>query len=179
MPPLSRRQFLAAPAGPCVAVALGGLVAVAATAQEADKAPPKASPKVRDKGPRLDLELVKQFVGEAHRDLDKVRALWEKHPTLLNASWDWGGGDWETALGGAAHTGRKNIVLFLLDKGARLDVFAAAVLGKLEFVKAAVAAFPGVVDAPGPHGIPLLAHAKAGKEDAAAVVQYLESLKRA
>ncbi len=26
-------------------------------------------------------------------------------PALLNAAWDWGGGDFETALAGAAHRG--------------------------------------------------------------------------
>ena len=119
---------------------------------------------------------MRDFVGAAHRDLDKVKALWEKQPAVINASWDWGGGDWETALGAAAHTGRRAIALFLLEKGDRLDVFAAAMLGKLEVVKAAVALFPGTEKVLG-QAIPLLAHAKAGKDEAAGVVQYLESLK--
>src|SRR5262245_46731283 len=166
----SRRQFLAAGA-PAAALAFGGL------AHAAD--PPAPSPKPKDKGPRLDLDMVRDFVGVAHRDLDKVKTLFEQQPALLNAAWDWGGGDWETALGAAAHTGRKNIALFLREKGARLDIFAAAMLGRLDVVKAAIAAFPGTEKVLGPHGIPLLAHAKAGKEDAAAVVTYLESLKPA
>lgn len=133
-------------------------------------------PKMKDKGPRLDLDMVKEFVGVAHRDLEKVKELYDRQPALLNASWDWGGGDWETALGAAAHTGRRNIAEFLLNKGARLDIFAAAMLGKLELVKAAIALFPGTEKVLGPHGIPLLAHAKAGKEVAEPVVKYLESL---
>ena len=63
----------------------------------------------------------------------------------MNAAWDWGGGDWETGLGAAAHVGRRDIALFLLDHGARLDVFAAAMLGYLDVVQAAVAARPDVV----------------------------------
>ena len=37
-------------------------------------------------------------------------ALLDEQPGLLNATWDWGGGDFETALGGAAHMGRRDIV---------------------------------------------------------------------
>ena len=45
----------------------------------------------------------------------------------MNASWDWGGGDWETGLGAAAHMGRRDIAELLLGRGARLDLFAAAI----------------------------------------------------
>jgi len=31
-----------------------------------------------------------------------IKKLLEREPLLLNASIDWGGGDWETALGGAS-----------------------------------------------------------------------------
>lgn len=168
---ISRRHFVTTGVPTGAALALGGI----ALGQEQ----PKPAAKAKDKGPRLDLDMVKDFVGVAHRDLDKVKALYEQQPALLNAAWDWGGGDWETALGAAAHTGRRPIALFLLEKGARLDLFAAAMLGKLELVKAAIALFPGTEKVLGPHGIPLLAHAKAGKEDAAEVAKYLESLKTA
>jgi hypothetical protein len=53
--------------------------------------------------PRLDPELVREFVGKAHGDLGRVRELLQAQPRLVNAAWDWGGGDWETALGAAAH----------------------------------------------------------------------------
>lgn len=124
----------------------------------------------------LNAELVKQFVYNAHNNLDKVAELLEHEPGLLNAAWDWGNGDWETSLGAAAHMGRRDIALYLLDKGARIDVFAAAMLGKLEIVKAIVTDDPRVLHAPGPHTIPLLAHAQAGGEHSAEVVRYLESL---
>lgn len=127
-----------------------------------------------DKNLPLEAELVKDMVYHAHGDLDKVKALLEQEPKLANACWDWGGGDWESALGAAAHVGRRDIALLLLDRGARIDLFAAAMLGKLEIVKAILESQPEAASAPGPHGIPLLAHAKAGGEQAAEVVRYLE-----
>jgi hypothetical protein len=59
-----------------------------------------------------------------------------------------------------------------------MDLFAAAMLGKVEIVRAAVEAFPGAHKSLGPHKIPLIAHAKAGGPAAAAAVQYLEELTR-
>jgi hypothetical protein len=49
-------------------------------------------------------------------------------------------------------------------------------MGQLDAVKAFVAARPGIQRTLGPHGITLMAHAKAGGTDAAAVVQFLASL---
>jgi hypothetical protein len=122
----------------------------------------------------LDAELVQAFVSNAHGDLDTVRELLEREPALVNATWDWGGGDWETGLGAAAHMGRRDIASFLLEHGARLDIFAAAMLGETEIVRAMLTAFPPLREAPGPHGIPLLAHAKAGGAEAREVVALLE-----
>lgn len=117
----------------------------------------------------------KAFVDAAHRDLDRVKELLSDDNTLANATVDWGGGDWETALGACSHTGRREIAEHLLAHGARMDVFAAAMLGKLDAVKALLAASPAARDFPGPHGISLLAHAEAGGEEAATVVAYLQS----
>lgn len=121
-------------------------------------------------------ELVNQFVRDAHGDFDSVKKLLEKEPALVNSSWDWGGGDWETGLGAAAHMGRKDIAEFLLNKGARIDLFAAAMLGKLEIVQAVVNDNPAVVNEKGPHGIPLMTHAKKGGKESAAVVKFLQSV---
>ena len=95
----------------------------------------------------------------------------EAQPALVNATWDWGGGDWETGLGGASHIGSRAVAEYLLSKGARMDVFCAAMLGKIEIVKGFLADDPKVVDLKGPHGISLLRHAQAGKQDA--VVELL------
>ena len=124
----------------------------------------------------LPADLVHSFVGVAHGDLARVQALLAQEPRLTHACWDWGGGDFETALGSAAHTGQREIALFLLSKGARLDLFTAAMLGRLEVVQAVLTAFPEALHVPGPHGIPLLQHAKAGGSEAEAVVHYLENI---
>jgi hypothetical protein len=119
--------------------------------------------------------LVYQFVGAAHGDAEKVGALLEEHPALLNAVADMGQGDWESALGAAAHMGRRDIATLLLERGARLDLlFLAAMLDEVELVQAILKVFPEARRAPGPHGIPLIAHAKAS--GASRVINYLESL---
>jgi hypothetical protein len=123
----------------------------------------------------LDPGLVQAFVGNAHADLEAVRAALAEQPTLVNAAWDWGGGDWETGLGAAAHTGRRDIAELLLAQGARMDIFAAAMLGEVEIVQAMLSAHPEMRDAKGPHTIPLRAHAEAGGEQARAVLQLLDS----
>jgi hypothetical protein len=125
--------------------------------------------------PPLDRDLVQSFVANAHGDLETVQKLLEAEPALVNAAWDWGGGDWETGLGAAAHMGRRDIALFLLERGARLDLFAAAMLGETEVVRGILGRFPEMRDAKGPHGIPLLEHARAGGEQAREVVQLLEA----
>lgn len=126
--------------------------------------------------PALEIGLVQEFVAKAHGDLDRVKELFAQQRSLINATWDWGGGDFETALGAASHMGRRDIAEFLLANGARLDLFAATMLGKLEIVKAALTAFPDAINIPGPHGIPLIAHATAGGDEAKAVLEYLEFL---
>jgi hypothetical protein len=131
----------------------------------------------KQKPPPTDPTLVEEFVSVAHGKYEDVAKMLAAHPSLVNATWDWGGGDWETGLGGAAHMGRRKIALHLLEAGARLDVFAAAMLGYLDVVQAAVARDPGIVHVPGPHGIPLIAHAKAGRKDATAVLEFLASLR--
>ena len=129
-----------------------------------------------DSIPALKGSLVQEFVSNAHGDLNRVQELLTQEPKLINATWDWGGGDFETALGAASHMGRRDIAEFLLKHGARLDLFAATMLGRLDIVKAALKAFPDAIHTPGPHGIPLIAHATAGGEDAIEVLKYLESL---
>ena len=127
----------------------------------------------QERPPALDPDAVREFVVAGHGDLDAVRAALDGEPGLLNACWDWGGGDFETALGGASHMGRRDIAEFLLERGARLDVFAAAMLDMDDVVRAVLAADPAARDSLGPHGIPLVAHARAGGADR--VVALLES----
>ena len=126
--------------------------------------------------PALELDLVQEFVAKAHGDFARVKEMLAQKPGLINATWDWGGGDFETALGAASHMGDVEIANYLLERGARLDLFAAAMLGKLDIVKAALTAYPSAVNIPGPHGISLIAHAQAGGDDAKSVLEFLEAL---
>jgi ankyrin repeat protein len=125
----------------------------------AGSAPQNATrPREPERSPRLDLAMVNEFVIAGHGNLDKVKQMLVEQPKLVNAAWDWGGGDWETALGGASHTGHSDIAKFLLSQGARIDSFCAAMLGEREVVRALVAANPSVATAGGPHGLTLLYH---------------------
>jgi hypothetical protein len=128
---------------------------------------------MEDKPPQLDPALVGEFVLKAHGDIEVVTRLLAQEPELLNAAWDWGGGDWETALGAASHVGQREIALFLLERGARMDVFAAAMLGETEVVRAMLTSQPSLRDSLGPHGIPLVAHAEKGGEQAREVLELL------
>ena len=127
-----------------------------------------------ERPPPLEPELVGEFVLKAHGDLGVVKQLLEEEPALVNAAWDWGGGDWETGLGAASHVGRRDIAEYLLERGARMDVFAAAMLGETEIVRAMLEAQPSLRDARGPHGIPLVAHAEAGGDAAREVLELMQ-----
>lgn len=182
---LSRRSFLASSSSLCVIGAAAAPVFLAQCGWAQTPAAPPAGEnpietmiaKMRQqKGPPLDESLVKELVYWAHSDLEKVKAVIDREPRIINCALDWGGGDHETALGAASHMGRRDIALFLLDHNARLDIFAATMLGKLDIVKAALSAWPHLLQTPGPHGIPLIKHAQAGGEEAQAVLEYLQGL---
>jgi hypothetical protein len=124
----------------------------------------------------LDKELVKEFVIKCHGDLNRTKEMLAQQPALLNASWDWGGGDFETGLEGAGHVGSREIAEFLLQKGARMNIFCAAMLGKIEIVRSVLTAFPELKTSKGPHGLQLLHHARKGGEQSKEVLDYLVSI---
>ncbi len=136
--------------------------------------------------PAMSDDLVSEMVGAAHARYDRVKELVEARPELANATWDWGFGDIESAVGAAAHMGRRDIVEVLMKHGARPDIFTYAMLGELEVVKAMITASPGIQSKLGPHGITLLEHAQSrlrfddlSKEElqkTQAMVEYLEEL---
>lgn len=136
----------------------------------------QSQPALPERPPALAPALVNEFVVKAHTDLAATKALLLEQPRLLNATWDWGGGDFETGIGGAGHMGSREIAEYLISQGARLDVFVAAMLGKVEIVRALLTTWPGLLHSKGPHGISLLRHAHAGGEPARQVVDYLRSL---
>jgi hypothetical protein len=184
--PISRRSFTTLTAG----FVLGSASDLGAADDPKPKAPPgpTEAPFERDykapgfqpswKKPQVNRLLVQDFVIFAHSDLDMTKQLLDKEPALLNAAMDWGAGDWETALGGASHMGRRDIAEFLLDRGARIDIFCAAMLGLLDAVKAFLTLQPKLIDAKGPHGFSLHFHAQVGQKDAEKVLDYLQSVKK-
>ena len=131
---------------------------------------------VTDFFPTQSPELAREVVTVSHFSLKRVKELVEARPSLARASWDWGFGDWETALGAASHMGNRPIAEYLIAKGARPSLFSATMFGHLAVVKAFVESQPGVQSIRGPHSISLLAHAKAGGEPSRPVLDYLTSL---
>jgi hypothetical protein len=136
--------------------------------------------------PSINDSMASGIVGASHGNFDKVKELVNSRPELAGASWDWGFGDWETALGAASHVGRRDIAEFLMSNGARPDIFTYAMLGMLNSVKEIIETVPGIQTHGGPHGITLLQHAKNRLEDknisagdaanVKNVISYLESL---
>lgn len=176
--PVSRRQFVR------TVPAFGAFTVSAAHAHAQQPpaagpvwpAPPPADAWRDESFPSQHPHLAREIVGVAHRDLARVKEFVRAHPSLAKASWDWGYGDWETALGSASHVGNRPIAEFLIEHGAPPTIFSAAMLGQLDVVKAYAAAMPNVHLLRGPHGIPLAAHARAGGAQAAPVLQFLASL---
>jgi hypothetical protein len=163
---LTRRTFALAPAAWLTAGAGLGIFTPAAVGA-ATRSPAF---------PAQDPARVRDAVVAAHGNVAALRALVGRQPALAKAAYDWGFGDWETALGGAAHIGHREIAVYLIANGAQPTIFSAAMLGQLDVVKAFVAAAPGVHRIAGPHGIPLLRHALAGGAAARPVVDYLTAL---
>ncbi len=136
--------------------------------------------------PTTDPNVVRDVVGAAHTQFEELKKLVDARPELAKATWDWGFGDVESALGAASHMGRKDIAEYLIKMGARPNIFTYAMLGKLNAVKSMIEDIPGVQRIHGPHGFTLLFHAQmrlnrknvagAEKEEQEALVAYLTSL---
>ncbi len=129
--------------------------------------------------PAIAEDIVAEVVGVSHFNLDRLKELVNKRPELARATWDWGFGDWETAIGAASHVGRKDIAEYLISMGARPDIFTFAMLGAYETVKSMIEWMPGVQRTMGPHGISLLQHAKEGdpeSKDLTKLIDYLTAL---
>ena len=111
----------------------------------------------------LDQNLVKDFVVAGHKNLPLVKEMLNEHPNLIYASYDWGHSDYEEAIEGAAHLGNKEIANYLISKGARVNLFTLAMLGKTNLVIPKLEEYPELIFAKGPHGFTLLHHAKVGE----------------
>jgi len=136
-----------------------------------------------DRYPAIKLDIASEVVGVAHFNLDRLKELVNPRPELARAIWDWGFGDWESAIDAASHVGRKDIVDYLISKGAVPTIFSFAMMGEFEAVKKMISTYPGIQRNWGPHGISLLQHAKTGlnaegvnKSTCQQLIDYLESL---
>lgn len=178
-----RRKFIKTSAFGLIGItALGNLSADANTQIQ----PITAGDSLFYRYPSMNDEMVSGIVGASHGNFDKVKEMVTARHELAGASWDWGFGDWETALGAASHVGRRDIAEFLISHGARPDIFTYTMMGMLKSVQEIIETVPGIQSHTGPHGITLLQHAKNRLEakdisssDAAnvkSVITYLEGL---
>lgn len=121
----------------------------------------------------LPASLVKEFVVAGHKELNKVKQMLGEYPNLLNSSYDWGNGDFEEAIEGAGHLGNREVASYLLDQGARVNLFVLTMLGEAELVIPVLEAFPALLKSKGAHGFTLLHHANVGGEKSAELKEYL------
>jgi hypothetical protein len=122
----------------------------------------------------LKMSLSREFVFWAHSNLKEVKTLTQEHPHIVNATVDWGDGDFESALGAASHVGNKDIANYLMEQGARADIFTLAMLGKEQLVIQQIEAFPKTINLIGPHGFTLLHHAAIGVKSQK-LIDYLKN----
>ncbi|MFD2568915.1 hypothetical protein [Pseudotenacibaculum haliotis] len=142
-------------------VGLGAAIAVPSYLLSTSKVK-QPDPTKRASG-QLDTKLIKDFVVAGHSKLDLVKEMLNEHPNLIYTSYDWGNGDYEEAIEGAAHLGNKEIVNYLISQGARPNLFALTMLGKTELVKPIIETYPELLFSKGPHGLTLLHHSKVGE----------------
>ena len=74
--------------------------------------------------------------------------------------------------------GRHDIVEFLLERGARPDLFTLAMLGEVDAVRSLLTLQPKLIDAKGPHGFSLHFHGQVGGKRSAKVLEYLQSVRK-
>ena len=121
---------------------------------------------------------MQDFVIYAHSELDLTKKLLDKEPRCSMPRWI-----------GAAATGRPGWAeprtwegaissRFSSIEGARIDIFCAAMMGRLDAVKSFLTLQPHLIDAKGPHGFTLHFHAQVGGKDAENVLDYLQSIKK-
>ena len=128
---------------------------------------------VQESQETIDPSLIKEFVVAGHNDLPKVKSMLKVEPTLLYSRHDWGNGDFEEAIEGAAHVGNVEIAQYLIEQGARVNLFTLTMLGKTNIVIPTLTEYPNLVNTKGPHGFTLLHHAKIGGEASKEIYNFL------
>jgi uncharacterized protein len=107
----------------------------------------------------IDAETRKAFVAAGHHDLETIKTMLRTNPELLEVSFEWQPGDFETALQAASHVGNSDIALYLLEHGATPQITTASMLGDTAAVHNFLRTDPSLIYAKGAHGISLLVHA--------------------
>jgi len=121
------------------------------------------------------IDVVKEFVIAGHGKLDRVKEMLQQYPNLLFSRYDWGNGDFEEAIEGAGHVGNRDIANYLIEKGARPNLFVLTMLGETAVVKSVIEKYPSLLTAMGPHGLSLLHHATKGGEASKELLDYFRS----
>ncbi len=101
--------------------------------------------------PALPQPVINEYVAVSHGNLARVQELLALYPSLLlvNASWN------ELAVEAGAHVGFKDGVRLQLDQGAPCALPTAAMMGKVERVRALLAEDPERIHDCGAHNMPL------------------------
>lgn len=170
---MQRREFLSSAVQATAGLILAPSLLLAQEKSAADSA--AAAVKKPNRPPAMNPELVKEFVTAGHNDLAKVKEMLAANPYFAHATWDWGGGDFETALEGAGHMGEKEIANYLIENGARPSVFVLTMLGATEIVKGMIEKYPALLRTRGPHGFTLWHHAEKGGAESAELLKFIES----
>jgi len=136
--------------------------------------PLRSLAKVQDDPEPYKTDVVKEFVIAGHGKLDRVKEMLEEYPNLLFCRYDWGNGDFEEAIEGAGHVGNKEIANYLIEKGARPNLFVLTMLGETVIVKSVIEKYPSLLTAKGPHGLSLLHHATKGGEASKELLDYFK-----
>ena len=168
MPAHSRRTFLATGSLGCAALTSSALAGFSTT-----QTAPRSAPAPDETYPTTPALRAQEFVGASHFNMERVEAMLTEDPGLAKAAWDWGFGDWETAIGAASHTGQIAIIELLIAHGARPDLFTLATLDRIDALRPILESIPNADALEGPHSISLYRHAASGKAER--VMEYLDA----
>ncbi len=109
--------------------------------------------------PTFSQEEGNKFIIECHFDLDTVKGKLAENPALANA---YNAAMIESVIGAAGHMGRADIAEVLLAHGAKLELAAAAMLGRKDVVADALKKDASLAKSGGAHNIPVAFHAALG-----------------
>lgn len=111
-----------------------------------------------------------QTAGSAHFRFEQLRELVALHPDLAHSISDQD----EMAVEACAHTGRRDIARYLLDRGVPMSLPTALSIGDLARARALLAAEPDRIRERGAHDFPVIWYPAIGADDVAAAELLVE-----